>query len=280
MSMGGSKTQTTEIPQFIEDALRQNIDRGETMSRIGYKPYYGPTVAGMNELQKGAMRNTSALARGLGMGGAMWNDARQGGIRPTQDFGNGMQGYSSGDMFDQALAELQRRRPGQYQAYADMFIDPQSGAPAQYDLNRAAAELVRGGMAPEIASAVVSGGDGLPAWDGTGTDPYMAARRLSERFRDNNYPWYAPGGILANAVEYLTNMGIDAYEALPAFLGERRVDGLGDGTNAGISRGYYDYQTDRGSNSSWNPTRTSGPDISYSEARDRSDTTGYNFNRD
>jgi hypothetical protein len=40
-----------------------------------------------------------------------------------------MRGYSSGGMYDQAVAELAARNPGQYAALRAPFINPQTGAP-------------------------------------------------------------------------------------------------------------------------------------------------------
>jgi hypothetical protein len=39
-----------------------------------------------------------------------------------------VQAYSSGDMYDQALRELEARRPGQYAAMNAPFINPVTGA--------------------------------------------------------------------------------------------------------------------------------------------------------
>ena len=43
-------------------------------------------------------------------------------------YAGGIQGYSSGDLFDQAVAELAARRPGQVSAYNKLFVDPYSGS--------------------------------------------------------------------------------------------------------------------------------------------------------
>jgi hypothetical protein len=50
------------------------------------------------------------------------------GMPAPQTFSGGVQGYSSGGLYDEALAELQRRAPGQYDAITGMFINPQTGA--------------------------------------------------------------------------------------------------------------------------------------------------------
>lgn len=50
------------------------------------------------------------------------------GMAPTPNtYAGGLQAYSSGALFDQALAELEARRPGQVAQYNRMFVDPFSG---------------------------------------------------------------------------------------------------------------------------------------------------------
>lgn len=50
------------------------------------------------------------------------------GMPPPTTFAGGVQGYSSGGLYDQALEELKRRAPGQYAALRAPFIDPVTGA--------------------------------------------------------------------------------------------------------------------------------------------------------
>lgn len=154
MSMGGKTTSTTEIPQFIEDALKDNLGRAQAQQRMGYMPYYGPDVAAMTPSQTASMANTSGLARALGMQ-APQNQSQ--GMPAPRDYGNGMMAYSSGDIFDMAQRELQQRRPGQYQAYSDMFIDPQTGAASMGDQNQISTQLQQAGVPAEIASGAASG---------------------------------------------------------------------------------------------------------------------------
>lgn len=122
--LGGSSTTEVKVPQFLEDAARQNLSRADLISQIGYVPYYGPDVAAMTPNQIAGMQNTASGASAFGL--AAPSDVMAG-MPQSQDFG-GVQGYSSGAMYDQALRELQTRAPGQYQAIANMFINPQTGA--------------------------------------------------------------------------------------------------------------------------------------------------------
>lgn len=121
---GGKSTTEVKIPEWLETAARGNIARAENVAGLGYTPYYGPDVAAMTPMQTAAGQgiNTAAGAFGLGT-----TDLSMGMPAP-QTFAGGVQGYSSGGLYDQSLAELQRRAPGQYNAITGMFINPQTGA--------------------------------------------------------------------------------------------------------------------------------------------------------
>lgn len=123
---GGSQTTKVEIPAWLESAARKNIAKAESMSQVGYVPYYGNDVAAMTPLQNAAIDSTNAAAGAFGM--PKTASATDGMPRATVD-ANGVAGYSSGTVFDNALNELRTRRPGQYQAIADMYIDPVTGKP-------------------------------------------------------------------------------------------------------------------------------------------------------
>ena len=121
---GGSTTTEVKIPEWLQSAAQGNIRRAEDVAAIGYVPYYGADVAALTPMQMAAGQgiNTAAGAFGLGT-----NDLSMGMPAP-QTFAGGVQGYSSGDLYDQALRELQARAPGQYNAITGMFINPQTGA--------------------------------------------------------------------------------------------------------------------------------------------------------
>jgi len=127
MAGGGSSTQSTtiEIPEWLQAAAQANLARANQTSQIGYTPYYGPDVAAMTPLQEAAIANTNMGASAFGLGGT---PSPMAGMPAVQTFANGMRGYSSGGMYDQALAELAARNPGQYAALRAPFINPQTGA--------------------------------------------------------------------------------------------------------------------------------------------------------
>tara|TARA_R110000751_G_scaffold158628_2_gene264309 strand:+ start:5710 stop:7704 length:1995 start_codon:yes stop_codon:yes gene_type:complete len=139
MSKGGSTTNTTEIPEWLENAAIENINKGRAVSNIGYTPYYGPEVAAFNPMQASSFRATGSAADAFGLGPASTvpSGASFGPHSPTwatdgmpeaQTFAGGIQGYSSAPMYEEALSQLQQNRPAQYNAINNMFLDPITGA--------------------------------------------------------------------------------------------------------------------------------------------------------
>lgn len=124
---GGKSTTEVKIPEWLEAAARENLARGQSVANIGYTPYYGPDVAAMTPMQMASMQGTSSAAGAFGLPGGGMTGME--GMPTPQTFAGGVQGYSSGSLYDEAIAELQRRRPGQYDAITGMFIDPMTGAP-------------------------------------------------------------------------------------------------------------------------------------------------------
>lgn len=123
---GGSTTTSVEIPAWLENAAQTNLARADQLSTIGYTPYYGADVAALTPMQQASMQNTNQGAAAFGM--AAPTDAMAG-MPQAQTFAGGVQGYSSGGLYDQALSELQTRRPGQFAALNAPFINPYTGAP-------------------------------------------------------------------------------------------------------------------------------------------------------
>ena len=120
---GGSTTSTVEVPQYIEDAARRNLERADLISKIGYVPYFGPDVAAFTPQQEAAFAGTQQLAGAFGA-----PTAANIGVPAPQTFAGGVRGYSSAPMFEQAQFELGRRRPAQKAFIDSLFIDPFSGA--------------------------------------------------------------------------------------------------------------------------------------------------------
>lgn len=128
MSGGGGSTttvqQAAELPSWLQDAAQSNLARADYVAQLGYVPQYGLDVAGFTPMQTSAMQNTANAASAFGLSAP--TNAMAG--MPAQQTNNlGFSGYSSGQLFDDALLNLQANRPAQYNAINDQFINPITG---------------------------------------------------------------------------------------------------------------------------------------------------------
>jgi hypothetical protein len=99
------------------------LGQAQGVAQIGPVRYGGPDVAALTPQQIAARQGTNQAASAFGMGTV----DPTAGLPQAQDFG-GMQGYSSAPIYDQALEELRRTAPAQYEAIMGQFINPQTGA--------------------------------------------------------------------------------------------------------------------------------------------------------
>lgn len=126
---GGSSTTEVKIPAYIEEASKRNLARADEIAKIGYTPYYGPDVAAFSPMQQAAFQNTADTASAFGLSAPASQQDIMGGMPAPTTYAGGVQGYSSAPMYEQSVAELAARRPGQYEAIMDQFLDPMAGAP-------------------------------------------------------------------------------------------------------------------------------------------------------
>ena len=125
---GGSQTQKTEIPSWIQQPAERNLARAEDLQKIGYMPYYGADVVGFNPMQQQAMQGTVNQAQAFGLAPQGMN--AMAGMPQTQQFdiggGQTVQGYSSAPLYEQAVAELQTRQPEFAQRYNALYQDTEN----------------------------------------------------------------------------------------------------------------------------------------------------------
>jgi hypothetical protein len=156
----GSQTTTTTVPQWQEDAAKAALARANQVAGIGYTPYYGPDVAAMTPMQMSAMQGTNLAASAFGMPTTDLSMS----MPVAQDFG-GIQAYSSGGLYDQALAELRARNPEQYAALTAQFGPvsmPNQPVPTPMPVKRSSSGGGNSAIAAGRAAAATSGqgGDG------------------------------------------------------------------------------------------------------------------------
>ena len=118
---GGSQTTQVEILKYIEDASRANIAQGKEISQIGYTPYYGPEVTAVTPMQEAERHSAANCGSPFGL---MPQIDAMAGMPQAQEFGGGVRGYSSAPLYEQAVAELAARRPGQAALINRQFVDP------------------------------------------------------------------------------------------------------------------------------------------------------------
>ena len=167
---GGSTTSQVQIPEYIEAAAQRNLNKAERISQLGYVPYYGPDVAALTPMQQASMRNVADTAGAFGLQTTAGQDVY--GMPEPTTYAGGVQGYSSAPMFEQAQAELARRRPAQKSYIDSFFIDPFSGAygsnvqaPIDYTGYATGAQQQRNQNAFELAMSGGAAGSALSQAD-------------------------------------------------------------------------------------------------------------------
>jgi len=115
MNLFGSTSTSTTVPKWQSRAIQDAIRASYKVANLGFTPYYGPDVAAMTPMQMAAMQGTNQALSAFGMPTADLTA----GMPEAQNY-NGMMAYSSGDMYDQALLELRRRNPEQYNALMNL----------------------------------------------------------------------------------------------------------------------------------------------------------------
>lgn len=121
---GGSKSSAVEIPEFVKKPAERNLKRAEQAAMLGPMIYGGPDVAAFTQPQIAGMQATSDAAAAMGLG-PQTNVAAS--LPQAQDYGGGIFGYSGMSLYDQALADLNARAPGQLDQFRNMFVDPITG---------------------------------------------------------------------------------------------------------------------------------------------------------
>lgn len=122
-----TQTQTNDIPEWLKPYAKENLERGKQAQTVGYMPYYGPDVAAFNPTQMAAFNSNIGAAEAFGLVPQGSVTAMQGMAPEPITYAGGLQGYSSGSLYDQAVAELAARRPGQVDQYNKLFVNPMSG---------------------------------------------------------------------------------------------------------------------------------------------------------
>ena len=127
MGKGGSST-SVQIPQYIEDAAKRNLNRADKISSLGNVPLsFGPTAAAFTPMQQSVFTNTADQALSFGLSAPSGNNVMGGMDAPTT-YANGVSAYSGYPIYEQIESEFAQKRPGQKDYIDSFFIDPYTGA--------------------------------------------------------------------------------------------------------------------------------------------------------
>jgi len=124
---GGSTTSEVTVPAYIENAAKANLAKADAISQVGYTPYYGADVAAFNPMQQAAFQNTADTANAFGMATPTSPTDIMGNMGAPQTYANGVTGYSSAPMFQDAVDTLGYFRPNQKALLDSFFVNPNTG---------------------------------------------------------------------------------------------------------------------------------------------------------
>lgn len=124
---GGSTTSEVTVPEYIENAAKANLAKADLISQVGYTPYYGADVAAFNPMQQASFQNTADTANAFGMATPTSGTDIMGNMGAPQTYANGVTGYSSAPMFQDAVDTLGYFRPNQKAAIDSFFVNPNAG---------------------------------------------------------------------------------------------------------------------------------------------------------
>jgi hypothetical protein len=110
MSLGGKTTETQSIDPDLKAAALANLQMAQRVGQLGFTPYKGATVAGMQPAQIGAAQNLNTGLEAFGFSGS-----------PIPAAGD----LSPYGIYQQQLAQM---APGQRAFIESMFINPVTGA--------------------------------------------------------------------------------------------------------------------------------------------------------
>ena len=117
---GGKKQTETTIPSWVQQPAERNIRRAEQVQQLKYMPYTGAEVAAFTPAQEAAMNTNIGAAEAFGLLAPNTLTATTG-MPEATTYANGMRGYGSIGLYDQALAELTARDPANMAAYNSLF---------------------------------------------------------------------------------------------------------------------------------------------------------------
>ena len=126
MSLGGKDKIKQDIPAWAESLARETAGRASQTAGIGYMPWTGPDVAGLNAFERQAMDSTNSASSAYGLGTADY----MADLPEEYKYSGGMTGYSAYPLFSQAIGNLETIAPNAIGQYDSMYAP--NNAPGVY----------------------------------------------------------------------------------------------------------------------------------------------------
>jgi hypothetical protein len=171
MSLGGKTTQSNKIDPDLKKAALENLAMAKKIGQVGYVPYTGDTVAGMQPGQIAAIQSGNMGANAFGLSEM---------AVPT---GANLNPYAA---YQAALAAMPA---GQRAFIESMFINPQTGAAPTMSYGSSTSQ-----PRPQTNMSGFGGGGG--GGGGGDRDPYNSLATPAS---------YAPGGVNTNNPNSIVN---------------------------------------------------------------------------
>lgn len=132
----GSSTQTVELPKSLEIGAEEAIAAGLRSAALPYAPNRGITIAALDPMQTAAMSSANSAAGAFGLPIAQAN------IPAPQTASNGIQGYSTGALYD---AMRTQSMPQDQQAMREALLNSYAAAAGRIIPNPAFGDVPSGG---------------------------------------------------------------------------------------------------------------------------------------
>jgi len=181
--MGGSSTKsktTQEIPEYVEDAFKNQLSKAADISEQGYVPYQGADTAGFTPQQVNAMQQSANWSSAFGGAGAQPIDVAAT-LPPQQQFSDGTTGYSSYNGYLENLAHFKEKYPGQYRYIQSFAVDPLTGK--QFSGDRG------GGNYGESSNKYKSSSKSSKGWEDWTEDWKNSIKK--SKYEDSYSDWYS-----------------------------------------------------------------------------------------
>ncbi len=214
---GGSSTQATEIPKWLEEPAIRNIARAEDVQRIPYMPWYGPDVAAFNPTQQAAMQANVGAAEAFGLIPQGSLPENSGIPTPVSTYTGGIQGYSANPLFEQAKADLATNQPGALEQYNALFgprvdssgeiLPTMSQQVAQGNTSSYGNYGLGVGADVDLSSYVNS--DGSIDWNSAGSPDYGVVDGVGVTNPDGSYGY---GDSAYSGSDFTSNDGYGSYD--------------------------------------------------------------------